>query len=201
MANREGVLVDPTSDWGRGAWMQTFTGKQFWPLDPRLEDVDAVDIGHALSMVCRYGGHVRRFYSVAEHTVLISRWLEAQGASWDVVLAGLLHDAAEAYIGDMVRPLKHHMPAYQAIDVKVSAVIFEAFGCPVEYAAELPVGVREADNRILLDERDALLSVPPEAWQQEGLERLGVQIVGWEPVFAEFQWAERFRELTVGSGV
>ena len=58
--------------WARGSWMQTFTGRQFFPLDPHPNDVDPVDIAHALSLICRYGGHTRRFYSVAEHCVLLS---------------------------------------------------------------------------------------------------------------------------------
>lgn len=200
MAGESG-LAEPTSDWGRGAWMQTFAGHQFFPLAPRVEDVDPVDIAHALSLTCRYGGHVKRFYSVAEHTIRISWWLQNQGEPWDVQLAGLLHDAAEAYIGDMVRPLKHHMPDYQAIDVAVSRVVFERFGCPVEYAAALPAKVREADNRILLDERNQLLSTPPGAWEQDGLNPLGIVLDCWSPPVAELAWAQRLDQLTSGGAV
>lgn len=200
MAGESGV-VDPSSDWGRGAWMQTFSGLQFFPLDPKVEDVAAIDIAHALSLTCRYGGHVKQFYSVAEHCVRISWWLQEQGEPWDVQLAGLLHDAAEAYIGDMVRPLKHHMPAYQEIDRDVSRVIYSVFGCPTEYADELPPRVKEADNRILLDERDALLSTPPGSWEQDALHPLGIPITCWPPASAEAMYAELLQDLTIGGAV
>lgn len=200
MAGESGI-ADPTSDWGRGAWMQTFSGLQFFPLDPKAEDVSAIDIAHALSLTCRYGGHVSEFYSVAEHCVRISWWLRAQGEPRDVQLAGLLHDAAEAYIGDMVRPLKHHMPAYQEVDRAVSRVIYGVFGCPPEYADALPARVKEADNRILLDERDALLSTPPGSWEQDDLVPLGISLNCWIPDDAEAMYADLLAELTIGGAV
>src|SRR4051812_20612492 len=92
-------------DWLRGDWMQTYTGRAFWPLDAQPEDVDPLDIAAALSMLCRYGGHVSRFYSVAEHCLLMSEAVAPEHALW-----ALLHDATEAYMGDMVRPLKRQMP-------------------------------------------------------------------------------------------
>src|SRR5689334_11513518 len=95
-----------------GDWMMTLSGKRFWPLDPRPEDVDFRDIGHALSMICRYGGHVRRFYSVAEHSALLARWFEARG-DFTFAKYALLHDGTEAYIGDMVRQLKQFMPEFK----------------------------------------------------------------------------------------
>lgn len=187
--------VEPTSDWGRGDWSQLYSGRQFFPMSPRPEDVDAVDIGHALGMLCRYNGHVSHFYSVAEHSVHVSRALEAAGEDCHTQLAGLLHDAAEAYVGDMVRPLKLQMPAYVAAEDRVLGVIFEHFLMPPEFAVAMPVAVREADNRILLDERAALLTEPPVPWQQEGLEPLGVVIRCWGPEEASAHWQLRLAEL------
>src|SRR5690349_636686 len=109
--------------WLRGSWMQTFTGRQFYPLDPRLDEIDPLDIAHALSMICRYGGHTKHFYSVAEHCLLMSHAVAPEYALW-----ALLHDATEAYVGDMVRPLKHHMPDYRQIEDNLMEVIAERFG-------------------------------------------------------------------------
>lgn len=171
----------------RGDWMQTFTGRAFYPLAPRPEDIDPADIAHALSLLCRYGGHVDRFYSVAEHCVLMSYRVPPEDAPW-----ALLHDATEAYMGDMIRPLKIQMPAYQVAEDHLASVIAVRFGIdPVQ-----PTSVSEADRRILLDERFALMKAPPQPWAAvEGLEPLGVHIAGWEPVVAESRYRERLREL------
>lgn len=130
-----------------GDWMCTFTGRKFWPLDPRAEDIEIQDIAHALSLQCRYGGHCRRFYSVAQHSVLVSRYLDDDGYSKTMALTGLLHDAAEAYLVDMPRPLKHspEMAQYVALENVVQSTIYEKFGLePTE-----PKQVKRADNDML----------------------------------------------------
>lgn len=172
--------------WHRGNWMQTYTGRQFYPLDPRPEDVDVVDVAHALSMQCRYNGHVHCFMSVAEHCVLVSRLVPSEHALW-----GLLHDATEAYVGDMVRPLKLHMPEYRAVEDQVMVAIAEKFG--VDPA--MPPAVTDADSRILLDERAALLGSPAGDWNVSG-EPFGIEIPAWDPATAKTEYLVRFAELT-----
>lgn len=166
-------------------WMQTFTGGRFTPLEPRAQDVRASDIAHALGMLCRYNGHVRRFYSVAEHCVLLSHAVAPEHA-----LVALLHDATEAYVGDMIRPLKVDMPAYQEAEHRVWEAIAEHFGIPVDVPAE----VKTADTRILLDERAALMNAPDE-WGIEHLEPLGVRIHAWAPATAAGEFLVRLHEL------
>lgn len=177
-----------TETWVRGSWMQTFTGRQFYPLAPEVDDIDIADIAHALSLICRYGGHVDRFYSVAEHCVLVSQSVPAHDAMW-----GLLHDAAEAYVGDMVRPLKHHMPDYRLIEDRLLRVIAEHFGMK---GASFSASVKDADNRILLTERAALMSAPPVAWQQDGLQPLDVEVRGLAPADAEALFLAQFEAVT-----
>ncbi len=171
--------------WQRGNWMQTFTGRRFYPLDPRPEDINILDIAHALSMQCRYNGHVRKLYSVAEHCVLVSRLVAPEHALW-----ALLHDATEAYVGDMIRPLKLHMPEFQAVENKVMLTIAQKFGI----AGDMPNEVHEADSRILLDERAALMGPPAGEWGIEG-EPFGVEILAWSPAIAELEYLARFAEL------
>lgn len=171
----------------RGDWMQTFTGRSFYPMDPRTDEVDPVDIAHALGMICRYGGHVKRFYSVAEHCVLLSYAVAPENALW-----ALLHDATEAYVGDMVRPLKQAMPAYRAAEDRLMTVICERFGmndvCPPE--------VKVADTRILHDERAALMAPSHQPWTSlNGFQPLGVQVEGWSPLDAESEFLARLRQL------
>lgn len=172
--------------WSRGHWSQTYSGRQFYPMDPQPEDIDIVDIAQALSMQCRFNGHVSQFYSVAEHCVLLSHQVPAENALW-----ALLHDATEAYVGDMIRPLKKHMPEYQAAEHRVMVAIAERFGIePV-----MPSSVRDADNRILLDERLALLGPIPADWGIAG-EPLGVEIRAWTPQQARAAYEARFAELS-----
>jgi hypothetical protein len=174
--------------WTRGDWMQTFTGRQFHPLDPRPGDIDAADIAHALSLICRYGGHVHRFYSVAEHCVLMSEAVPPEDALW-----ALLHDATEAYVGDMVRPLKRSMPDYRRAEDRVMVAVAAHFGLN---SATMPAAVKDADNRILLTERDALMPNTRYSWSQDGLEPLPVKVEGWHPQWAEVRYSDRLAELT-----
>jgi len=166
------------SSFVRGDWMQTYTGRAFYPMDPDPIDIDPLDIAHALSMLCRYNGHVDRFYSVAEHCILMSNAVPAKDALW-----ALLHDATEAYVGDMIRPLKRFMPEYRTVEDRLMEAIASRFGL----TGTMPASVKDADNRILLTERAALLSVSPAPWGfgLEDLDPLPVFISGWEPGVAQ----------------
>ena len=188
--------------WSRGDWMQTYTGRRFYPLSPRPEDVDPVDIAHALSLLCRYGGHVDRFYSVAEHCVLMSEWVEDTATPGDperarrLALWALLHDATEAYVVDVPRPLKRSLPGYKDIESVVMAAIVERFGLPSVF---MPPEVKDADDRILLTERNALMSATTERWAQEHLGPLPVAIHAWAPPEAERRYARRLADLTAAT--
>jgi hypothetical protein len=134
---------DPST--GRiGDWMQTVSGERFWPFDPRSEDISIVDIAHGLSNTCRYNGHTRPFYSVAQHSVLVSQNCSPQNRRW-----ALLHDAAEAYIGDMIRPIKKYFPLFIEIETRIMECVCEKYGLP----KAMPAEVDEMDNRILLNEK------------------------------------------------
>lgn len=182
--------------WLRGDWMQTYTGRQFWPMDPRASEIDPDDIAHALSMLCRYGGHSSEFYSVAEHCVLMSYAVSPEHA-----LAALLHDATEAYLVDVPRPIKRApgMEAYRVAEARLMDEIAERFnlsGGDAWYG--LPAEVKAADNRILVDERARLMSLGADLdWNLGGIEPLGVKIQCWAPHVAEDRWRNRLIELRV----
>ena len=132
-------------------WIITATGKQFWPLDPRPEDIDIRDIAHALSLVNRYGGHTPTPYSVAEHSLYVAEYVAARHGR---PLRALLHDASEAYLGDMVRPVKHQLPEFQAAEDRLQAVIEERFGLTMAGVTEEDRAcTKEADNAILRREQ------------------------------------------------
>lgn len=183
-------MTNPNNSWtnSMSSWMLTFTGRDFFPLNPRIEDIDPVDIAHALSLICRFGGHVRDFYSVAEHCVVMSFAVAPQNALW-----ALLHDATEAYVGDMVRPLKQAMPEYCAVEDNLMRVICDRFGL----SDQCPAEVKLADTRILHDERNAFMTKSPKPWSSlENVIPLGVDIEGWDPKTAEKYYLNRLSELT-----
>ena len=169
------------------SWMQTYGGTPFYPLDPNPDMIDITDIAHALSMTCRYNGHCLRFYSVAEHCVHLSHTVDLENAKW-----ALLHDALEAYIGDMVRPLKYEMPEFRAIEDNLELVIAGKFnlGWP------MPEQVKEHDTRIVVDEREQNMALSSLPWSLlEGYSPLGVTLQCWSPEQAEAEYLSRYQQL------
>ena len=122
-------------------WIQTYTGRKFYPTHPRAADVHILDIAHHLSLRCRFSGGCREFYSVAQHSVLVSQMVPEQDALW-----GLLHDAAEAYTGDLIRPLKHRpeLRPFLEVEASIETVIAEAYDVPLGHSA-----IKEADVWVL----------------------------------------------------
>jgi hypothetical protein len=166
--------------------LMTASGLDFYPLAPDPADVRIEDIAHALSNICRYGGHVREFYSVAQHSVLVSRAMPPHLRLW-----GLLHDAAEAYVGDIPRPLKRHLAGYEAIEAGVMAAIVTALGLS---PATMPPEVKLADNRIIADEARALMPERAQDWGEAGFE-LGIHIIAWSPPIAREAFMARYRTI------
>lgn len=132
-------------------WMETFTGKRVNPLCLKEDDVCIIDIAHSLSLTCRYSGHCKLFYSVAEHSVRVSRIVGEE-----LALAALLHDAAEAYFGDVIRPLKFKFPDMVEAEKNALYVIFERYGIML-YTTEVRA-IKEADNILIATEARDLMS-------------------------------------------
>lgn len=146
----------------RGDWCQTFTGRAVYPLDMRPEDVDIRDIAHSLSLQCRFNGHCKVFYSVAEHSVNVVAWLVENHSFDELALFrwGLMHDAAEAYFSDVPRPVKRSMPGWTAIESDILTVIANRF-C---LALPIPEEVVRADGVLLATEARDFMAPPPRAW-------------------------------------
>lgn len=185
-----------------GDWMETAFGHRFFPLDPRPEEVHLDDIIAHLSRINRYNGAARlESYSVAEHSVLMAMWLYNEYNCPLLAYQGLFHDAPEAYIGDMVRPLKRNMPAFVAAEAPVYKAIVEAF--PVLNHAhmmltgnlELDDRVHDADNRILVDERAQVMRPSANSWGIDHLKPLGIIVEGWTAHKAEKEFCELERYL------
>lgn len=107
------------------SYILTYKKKEFYPLEPRVEDIDIEDIAHALSLLCRANGHFKHFYSVGQHSINCAMEAIARGYSDRVVLGCLIHDASEAYLADITRPVKKHLQKYLEIEDKLQGRIFE----------------------------------------------------------------------------
>lgn len=170
----------------RGGWIQTFSGRAYYPLDPRSEDVDIRDIAHSLALQCRYGGHCLWPFSVAQHCVLVSYACDLGDALW-----GLLHDAAEAYLVDVPRPIKGSLLGYRGIECGNMLVICKRFGLPFDE----PESVRRADKVLLATEARDLMADPPQPWEPLP-PPLPDRIEVWPWDVAKAEFLQRFYELT-----
>jgi hypothetical protein len=169
-------------------WIQTYTGKKFWPLDPRPEDVCIEDIAHGLAMKCRFSGHTQSFYSVAQHSVLVSQLVPPRDAIW-----GLLHDAAEAYLADVARPVKqdHAFAGFRAYEAIVMRIIAAAFQLPWPE----PPSIKEADWTALATERRDVMGHPDIAWTLENRVPVAANILPLTPRPAKALFLRRYAEL------
>jgi hypothetical protein len=175
----------------RGDWMQIYSGRQFWPLDPRPEEVDILDIAHALSHLCRFAGHVTRFYSVGDHCVRVSRLAPAHDRM--IALAGLLHDATEAYVVDVPRPLKRFLPGYAEIEARVARCVEARFD--LETGILDHPAVKTWDEVLLATEaRDLMGGETGGKWHLRA-QPLPEIIVPRTPEEARAAFLERFEEL------
>lgn len=172
-------------------WIETYTGQQFHFANPQPSEIHIEDIAHALSLLCRYNGHTKRFYSVAEHSILISQWLLFNGYE-DLALTGLLHDGAEAYIGDMPRPIKVTMPEFKRLEERIDRAVSLRFGT----AYPFPPIVKELDTRILVDERKQVMNPSPNKWGTDDLEGISVEMDLWQPQDVEKIFLYTYRMLT-----
>ena len=134
----------------------TFKGEKFTPLDPDINQIHIEDIAHSLSLMCRANGHIDYFFSIAQHSINCAGEAKARGLSLRVQLICLLHDASEAYISDLTRPVKHYMTEYKKIEKNLQDIIFSKFlGEPI--TAEEFILMNQIDNDMLVSEFDALM--------------------------------------------
>ncbi|HZZ43865.1 MAG TPA: hypothetical protein VFE58_13090 [Tepidisphaeraceae bacterium] len=164
------------------SWLQTFTGKKFFPLSPRPADIDIRDIAHSLSLQCRFNGHCSAFYSVADHSLRVAAILPPQ-----LQLAGLLHDAAEAYLSDLPRPVKQQLPDFCSAEDRLLEIIFTHF----HLSWPIPPEVWHADETLLATESRDLMTTPPESWNLAASPLLE-KITPITPTEAESQFLSRF---------
>ena len=176
-----------------GPYLQTVSGRFVNPLDPDLDQIDIGDITRALANTCRFGGHCRSFYSVAQHSVIVSELVEQRGGDAEDVYAALMHDAAEAYLGDMPHPLKHRSALGEAFKA-AEKHLEEALRARFNIKPGVPE-IKRADRALLATERRAL-STEDWHWPElEGVEPLDLHLTAWPPDEAAARFAARYAQL------
>lgn len=176
-------MIDAKGRERRGDWMQTYSGKQFFALDPLPEDIEIIDIASGLSKATRYGGQCLRFYSVAEHCCHI-----CDAAPEAKKLEALMHDASEAYLADIPRPIKGSLSNYAEIEHGLMTVIAEKYG----FAWPVSKAVKSLDNGILLDEFAQNMAPAPVPWSQWTDPALNCRLQFWNPYQAMIEFVTRF---------
>jgi hypothetical protein len=176
-----------------GPYLQTVSGRFVNPFEPDPEQLDIADIGRALANICRFGGHARSFYSVAQHSVIVSELVEQRGGDVEDTFAALMHDATEAYLGDMPHPIKHRSPlgaAFRAAEKELEQVIAARFAIKPDVPE-----IKKVDRALLATERRAFSG---ENWhwpELDGVEPLELTLTAWAPDESARRFAARYAEL------
>lgn len=169
-------------------YVSTFSGNRFYPLAARIDRIAIEDIAHGLAYQCRFNGQTREFYSVAQHSLVVAELVPPP-----LRMAALLHDAAEAYLGDMVKPLKVLLPAFAELEERVSALIAGAFG--IDFADYAPI--KRADLIALATEKRDLMPHSSERWAYlDGIAALPARIVPMDPATAKARFLEAYQRLS-----
>lgn len=186
------AIAKPITEERTGAWIQTYSGKRFYFTNPNPDDLDIEDVAQALSKQCRFAGHIKKFYSVAEHSLYVSYLSQNP-------LEGLLHDASEAFLVDMPSPIKAELPEYRKVEQGIMDVVAKKWNFPWPMSAD----THECDRIMLVEEAESLLNTCE--WIEEYRPksgRRGILPVGLSPDEAYTAFMTRYKQLTtVNKGV
>ncbi len=174
-------------------FMETYTGLVINPLEIPIVDVRIEDIAHALSLQCRFNGHCKEFYSIAQHSVLVCDFLDL--ANPRIRLFGLLHDAAEAYMGDMIRPVKELFERYKHCEKQLQKRIYFALCGGRQPTNSEQETIKEIDTRMLITEARFLMPSGGMDWVIQAEPIPGLIIEGTDPDEAETLFLSAFKDL------
>lgn len=156
------------------SWIQSYTGKQIFPLEPNRNEYDIEDIAHALSMTCRFNGHCKEFYSVGLHSLYVMELVAEHTNSTKTLMVALLHDASEAYISDLSRPVKGAIQEYKEIESRLQLAIYRDLILDFDDSDIDFDLIKDADNFALKQEQAYLMNSSDHEW-------------GDIPIYTEFE--------------
>ena len=166
-----------------GSTIRLRSGLYFDLSDPREDQFTIEDIAGALSKICRFGGQIECFYSVAEHSYWCGYQAECDGLTPDEIAAVFLHDAAEAFVGDVVKPLKLLLGEFGRIERRIEGVIERKFG--IDFGKHKKA-IQKIDHEMLIAERRSMFSADDVQWEgEDSVRRLTCQFGRWRPSYAE----------------
>ncbi len=174
----------------------TFSGQEFDPINPDKDKILITDIAHSLSLLCRGNGHLQRFYSVAQHSINCCIEAKSRGYSKTVQLLCLLHDASEAYLGDVTRPLKANLTKYLEIEQILQNVIYEKYIEKDILDDELLI-LKQIDDDVLYFEFQKLMNKNIDGKLPQILGSLSLEFESFEEI--ESQFKKLFETLTKNS--
>lgn len=179
----------------KDAWIRTYSGKRFYPLNPKVEDIDIEDIAHSLSLQCRFSGHCAWFYSVAQHSLYVKEMVASLGeTNPSKLLAALLHDAAEAYLVDLPKPVKEVVQGYREAEERVELLIQQKFHLPP--ASMTKSLIKLADWALLKKEAEVLMG-DPQDWKNNFVDIPDVpfSVVQKDPQYVKSWFLKEFYHL------
>lgn len=166
-------------------YIETYTNRRFHFLDPQPEEISIIDIARALSMSCRYTGHVNNFYSVAEHSVILADYVYQTTKDPEQALSALMHDASEAYLTDVPAPIKPYLTNYEELESRVQSAIEKKWN--IQPANDL---IKCLDKNIVADEAAQVYETVPD-WVRS-ITPVGIEIICLTPAMAEAEFQHRW---------
>lgn len=192
MLNAEHGPDDHVPDTGipneEDSWIKTYSGRRFFPFSTEARDIEIADIAHPLSMQVRFNGHIDRLYSVGQHSINVCDVVSDRAKPF-----ALMHDAPEAFIGDMASPIKWHFPKFRSLDDSIMRAIIQRFNIPVD--RDIFEEVKAADTWLVFQEGDRMLTNPEtEYWQsRSSLQCVTREFTINEEAFDELHWRDTKR--------
>ncbi len=178
------------------SWMQTYHGNRFYPEDVKSSVFCIEDIAHALSNICRFGGHIKKFYSVAQHSVLVADIVRANGGTVEQELWALMHDSAEAYMVDVPTPVKIILKGYKEKEIEVLSAIEKSLGLPRINTSDFATIIKDADSIALITEAEQLVSGDVSEWEVcKSFKAYPKELPYLSPEYAKLDFLDRWHQL------